>query len=225
MNGNVKRSMKWKPGVLLVGALLALNPASGLAQTSVSATGVAQGVLYETLEAPPAEFTPSGARIMPGVILPSSLERLAQAKEAGTLAGSGTLEFLTGNVTVTAQSRVPFDPATSSFGVGKVNGTFSVNGGGGAVAGKLDGQLDMSPLTSTNCGGPCPFALTNGMWSTQGATSTSGTYSGVFLVPFEAGSGVWAYLNPATGQIEPLQAHEYGNDGTPLIKLLVTLTQ
>ena len=108
MSSNVKRSLRWMIGLVLAGALLALSPATALAQS-----GVAQGVLYEVLEAPPAEFTPSGARIMPGVILPIGI-RLAQATETGTLQGSGTLEFLTGSVTVQAQSRVPVDPVKNS---------------------------------------------------------------------------------------------------------------
>jgi len=216
MSSNVKRSLRWMIGLVLAGALLALSPATALAQS-----GVAQGVLYEVLEAPPAEFTPSGARIMPGVILPTG-QRLAQATETGTLQGSGSLAFLTGAVSVHAQSRVPVDPVTG-FGVGKVNGKFLVN----TVSGKFEGQLDLSPLTSTNCAGkPCPFAPITGSWSAvNGDEKTSGLFSGIFLVPFEVGPGSWAYLNPTTGQIQPLQPNEFDKNGSPLVKLLITLVQ
>ena len=207
---------------LLLAGVLALSPSPSLAET---VTGTAQGVLYEVLEAPGAEFTPSGARIMPGVILPSG-DRLAQAEEAGTLSGSGTLAFLTGDVTVNAQSRVPFDPATG-FGVGTADGYFRVSNTGGTVTGKLEGQLNMSLLTSTQCGGnPCPFAPITGMWSTLGDDRSNGMFSGVFLVPFEAAPGTWAYLNPSTRQVELLQPHEFDTKtGSPLIKLFVTLYQ
>ncbi|MBI4610285.1 MAG: hypothetical protein HY726_14900 [Candidatus Rokubacteria bacterium] len=217
MKRNLKRSLRWMIGLLVASGVLVLSPVTTLAQT-----GVAQGVLYEVLEAPPAEFTPSGARIMPGVILPIGI-RLAQATETGTLQGSGTLEFLTGSVTVQAQSRVPVDPDTG-FGTGQVDGKFFVN----TVSGKLKGQLDLSPLTSTNCaGGPCPYAPITGSWSTvNGAQKTSGLFSGIFLIPFQV-SGVWYYLDPSTGltTTTPLQPNEFDKNGSPLIKLHVTLFQ
>lgn len=213
-----------KVGLLVAALLLALTPATALAWT-----GVSQGVLLEVLESPPAHAAPGGPTI-PGAFPPGIGGRLAQATEAGTLVGSETLAFLTGDIEVHAQSRIPVDPATGGFGVGSVgtiSGVFHVDNGGGVVTGKLEGTLD---LTGAVCGRqPCPLAPTNGTWATLGKTKTSGLFSGVFFIPFQIpGLPGWFYLtpDPVTGlPFTQLLPSEFGKDGTPLVKLLVTLYQ
>src|SRR6266516_1001431 len=96
--------MRWLLGVALTCAATWMQPAMSAAQTTASASGV----LYETLEAPPGEFQTNGARILPGAFIPTG-ERLAQATETGSVQGSGALEWMTGDMTVHAQSRVPVD--------------------------------------------------------------------------------------------------------------------
>lgn len=205
---------KWKWSTSVAGLLLVLGPASAFAG------GVATGVLYEVLESPPAHAAPMGP--IPGVYIPGAGERQAQATETGKLTGTGSLAFLTGDIQAQASSWVPFDPATWKFGSnGTVSGLFHVDGPAGLVAAKFEGTIDLSLLTSC----PCPFAPTGGTWATLGKSKTSGYFHGVFLVPFEAAPGLWAYYNVTTGYLELVEADERGKDGAPLVKLLVTFWQ
>jgi hypothetical protein len=213
---------RWRRALslLLAGSLGVLAPAT----PTWAATGLAQGVLYETLENPPAHAAPLGP--LPGTYNPATGERQAQASETGTLQGTGTLGSLTGSIQVHAGSRVPFDPTTATFGAGgTVSGVFQLDGPAGAVVGKLNGTLDLSLLTSTACAGkPCPFAPTNGQWVTLGQTKMQGQFVGLFLLPFELQPGLWAYWSPTTG-LEFVQPSEWSQDGAPLVKLSVTLWQ
>lgn len=205
----------------LIGATLTCAVAFAGAAV-VQAQDVAVGVLYETLEAPSGELQTGGARVMPGVILPAG-ERLAQATEAGTVRGFGALEFLSGDIKVQAQSRVPLDD-NGAFGTGPISGTFSVRRQDGQlVRGKLEGELDLSQLTGNACGGqPCPVAPVRGTWSTVSGSRTGGTFTGIFMLPFSM-AGTWLYLTPA-GEVVPLQEHEFGPQG-PLVKLQVQLSK
>lgn len=216
----MRTTLRSKTGLLVVvGLLLALSPAVGRAQT-----GVATGTLHEVRESPPAHAAPGGPTI-PGAFPPGIGGRLAQATQSGSLVGSGSLKFLTGDIEIQAQSRIPVDPTTGAFGAGTVSGVFHVDSGTGIVTAKFGGMLDLSLLTSTLCDGkPCPFAPTDGTWFTLGKNKTSGDYTGIFLLPFEIAPGIWAYLNPSAG-LEFLTPDDFGKDGTPLVKFLVTLFQ
>jgi len=214
-----------KAGLLAAGLLLGFGSATAWAQS-----GVAQGVLYETLESPPAHAATMGP--LPGVYNAGTGERMAEAKETGDIQGWGSLAGFSGEMVVQGQSRVPFDPTTGQFGSGTVSGVFHIdNATGPGIAGKLDGSLNLSLLTSTENGCPCPLAPTSGTWSTLGKDKTSGVFQGVFLLPFQhplAPELGWLYLelDPATGQptggVTPVQPSEF-KDGVPLVKLVVAL--
>jgi hypothetical protein len=209
---------------------IALATAAALITLPVPAaaqTGVAHGILYEILEAPTGEFQTNGARQMPGVFKPGpdTFERLAQATERGFVQGQGTLEWMTGELIVQAQSRIPFDPETGTFGVGTAAGTFRLTSTTGQrTVADFEGLLDLSMFTSTENGCPCPLAPVQGTWKTRGNKQTGGVFEGVFLMPFEIATDVYAYYNPNSGSIEPLEAHEYDRHG-PLVKLLVGIAQ
>lgn len=206
-----------------IGAVLTVAVVFGGATAVHAETAAARGVLYETLEAPPGEFQTSGARILPGAFLPTG-ERLAQGTERGSINGYGSLAWMTGQIEVNAQSRVPVDYDTSTFGVGSVAGTFYVRDVAGRVInGDLSGYLDLSPVTSTDCNGKgCPWAWTGGTWSSVTASNATGQFTGIFLIPFEI-ARTWYYLHPQTG-LEKLRTHEFGRQG-PMVRLHVELTE
>jgi hypothetical protein len=211
-----------KVGLLAAALLLALGPASASALACPLTGNVATAVLYETLESPPAGAAPLGP--LPGTYIVATGERLAEAREAGTIQGCNGLAFMTGAFDLQGQSRVPFDPITVSFGTGSVSGVFQIDTvTGGGVAGKLlDGSvLDLSTIFLT---GTAPVY---GTWSTLGKNKVTGTFSGVFLMPFQIPGmeGWFYYYDPLTnvGPV-PVQSTEF-NNGVPLVKLVVTLTK
>lgn len=219
-----------KVGSVLGMALLPLVGLLLLPSLAVAQTGVASGALLEVRESPPPQAVGAGPD-MPGNFPTGIGGRLAEATEVGSLAGSGTLAFLTGQVELHAQSRIPFDPVTG-FGVGTIAGVFNIdNGSNGAVVGKIDGSLDFTlfnPTPENPLG--VPLAPTAGSWTTLGKNRTGGGFKGVALVPFACPLGFGAcYLeldadgNP-TGGLTPLTDNEF-MDGVPLAKFMFTLFQ
>lgn len=210
----------WMLGLFVAGLLLALSPPAAWA-------GIATATLYETMESPPAHAAPGGPDI-PGTFPPGIGGRLATATEAGIIQGSGDLGFLTGNMTVHAQSRVGIDASTGFLGTGTISGSFEVKPptGGAAVPAKLDGTIDLSTVYSG-------YASTSGSWSTLGKKKISGDFSGLFLIPINGAmlgypADKWFYLDVDkngcfTGGVTLLGESEF-RKGVPLIKLLVTLT-
>lgn len=211
--------------LLLAGLVLALAPATALAQGS----GSAYLVLYEVMESPPPRPSTGGR---PGAFVPGpdgSVTRLAQATLAGpVVAAAGSLaDWLDGEVQAHAQSRVSL--ATRQ---GPLNGAFTVDtmGLNGAIPGKLSGILDLSMLLSPTS--PVPLAPTWGSWRTLGQPSSrlGGTFSGVAQVPVDCGmlpgdnpAGMACYLNPSTGLGEQLAPDEF-KDGVPLVRFVIELT-
>ncbi len=217
MFNNAKRRA-WALPLLLAGALLALAPASALAQ------GVAQIVLYEMIESPPPRPATSGNV---GAFVPSPLDgiltRLAQATLSGPVVGAGGSlgTWVGGEVDAHAQSRV--DLAT---GVGPISGVFTVDlASGDAVSAKLNGLLDLSWLLA----GTAPLAPVGGSWNTLGKSSAGGTFTGVAQVPIDCGvlggaAGKFCYLNPDFSGPEELSSNEFNRKGMPLVRFILFLS-
>ncbi|MBI2159280.1 MAG: hypothetical protein HYU25_02615 [Candidatus Rokubacteria bacterium] len=214
---NNAKKRAWALPLLLAGALLALVPASALAQ------GGAQLVLYEVIESPPPSPATGG---QPGAFIPGpdgSVTRLAQATLTGPVkAAGGSLDSWSGGeVDAYAQSRV--DLAT---GVGPISGSFTVDlASGGAVSGKLDGILDLHYLLQNLA----PLAPVSGTWNTLGKSSVGGTFSGVAQVPIECSKlggpeGYFCYLKPDFSGAELLTANEFNRKGIPLVRFLLGLS-
>jgi hypothetical protein len=227
-----------KVGLLAAGVLLGLSSttawADGCAFQGLTVNGTVKAVLRETLE---NVSWPDGTR-------------QAQATEIGDFRdGCGTLSSLVGAAEAHANSRIPVLGALPNglpiLGKGPTSGTFLVDtAASGQQPGTLDGELDFTTLYgSPLCGGPCPFVLASGTWSTLGDNQTGGGFGGVALVPFDTTQGCpavlsptgWCYLDPtstltgfpvAGGTLAPLGAGDFSQrDGTPQAIFIVTLFQ
>jgi len=237
-----------------VHAQCAIPSPDGLTMVPVNSSIV--GVLTETMESAPAHAAPGGTGPLSAGSYPDGPGvRLAQATERGQLgvgAACGALGSIAGSIVVHAQSRITvvtddngqlvLDPISGApeLTTGTIEGHFKVVTATGTVGGSLDGNLDFTLTlpTATACsGGPCPWALANGTWSTTSGGGVQGGFSGFALIPFQLplpdGTFTpWMYFDP-TGALTP-----DGNPGTvplnpttdmngtsPAAKFIVTLYQ
>lgn len=213
-----------KVGLLAAGVLLGLSPMVASAQDCPAGANILQGVLVETIEQTDVRLGDEG-----------KLERYARATERGALAvGCGSLAGLRGRMMVHAESWVEvFDPTVPLLGAGPITGTFHIypEDGNGSVKGVLTGTLDFAPTRGDTspwreqCGGPCPFVLVEGGWTTSGKSPIAGWFGGLALVPFPCGPSL-CYMDPTktlgVGPI-PLTAEEL--IPAPSAKFVITLFQ
>jgi len=247
MNANHRTKWFWK-AVWAAAAVLAaaVVPAPAFAQcpvvlasTPTTAAGSIIGIMNETRERIGIDLD-NPSPLNQGRFLDG--ERVANAVEQGVLfTGCGTLAGFAGDIKVLATSRIPFNATGAplpDLGVGPIVGTFTINGVGGRIDGRLNGVLDFVPTNAAVklCGGPCPFVYTSGKWETVRARRTAdlnktGSFAGVALVPFQYGGG-WMYYDPTgfllgtpgKGGYLPLDAvKDFNADGLPEAKFIVNM--
>ncbi len=228
--GKGKRSAM-KAGLLAAGLLVGFGPAAAWAQGCTLATpaggvpvnATIGGVLVETIEHTEIVLGDTG--------LP---ERHATATERGNLGGTcGSLASFQGRMMVHAESWVPIlDPTVPLLGEGPITGIFHIfpDGSTASVKGALAGSLDFSPTRGDTepwlslCGGPCPWVVAQGTWTTTGKNPVAGQFGGFALVPFPCGLDLLCYLDP-TGTLGqgpiPLTAEEL--IPAPSAKFVITL--
>lgn len=122
-----------------------------------------------------------------------------------------------------ATSNVNINPKSRKFGTGPIQGEFDLlslqdlDGNGDPnlsdlvviANGRLQGTLDLRPalIPNPNTGMVSPLALVSGTWNLKRDGRKPGPFSGVFLIPFDAGAlglpGNW-YLNPSELEIPGL---------------------
>jgi hypothetical protein len=227
-----------KVGLLAAGLVLGLGPTAALADSctfqGLTVNGTVKAVLRETREK----------------VTWSATSREAKATENGDLReGCGSLSPLVGTAQAKGQSEIPvlgtLPNGLPILGKGPTSAKFHIDtAASGRVTGELGGELDFTTLYgSPLCGGPCPFVLASGTWSTQGNDQTGGGFGGVALVAFDATQGCptalsptgWCYLDPTAtltgfpvpgGTLVPLDAGNFSEkDGLPEAVFIVTLFQ
>ena len=223
------RTTSWMVGLLVIGLLLALSPATALAQTPYASV-----VVYEVREGiqcnPGGGTTPDcsgsdtsakgfGTRIADATLL-GGLSSLP-----GGAMGGAHGEF-TGGVSIEAASILSKIDWT-----GPIHGKWSVvqipQVGGKILTLTISGQLDLSPAMFHRI----PLAPIDGHWrGTKGTLNAGGTFAGVFLIPFFCGVGPTSFcyleLDPATGEPTGGVVYVESNEtvgGVPLVKLVVSL--
>ncbi len=235
---------RWIIILLGAGLLLALAPATALAQTLY-----AQAVLYEFGEVinchPGGSTNPLTDPLCAGVNTTNGFgTRISTATLAGgvpnpspVIPGTfilggfalGPPELTGGTATLDATAVVSRVDLT-----GPIFAKFTVtNALGGTVTGTLSGQLDLSLLAKTP---PTPLAPVSGHWRATGGLKAGGTFAGLFLVPFACTTSpttgaCYAELDATgtpTGGTVPVALDELVvvpgvTFPVPLVKLLVTL--
>jgi hypothetical protein len=240
----------WKSTWVAAALLTLLAPAATFAQSAPGPVGPCP-VYFNTL--PPGATTSSTGSVLGvlnetreriGINLdnPSPLNqgkfvdgfRMANATERGTLFnGCGTLAGFEGEIHVQATSRIPanFGGTVSdnpNLGIGPISGRFHIEGGDGRIGGRLNGVLDFVPTNASVrlCGGPCPFVMASGSWTTN---DKAGSFAGFALVPVQPVPGVWVYVDPtgvltgAPNAVVPLTPEDFNADGLPEAKFIINL--
>ncbi len=211
---------RWIIILLGAGLLLALAPATALAQTL-------NVVAYEVGEA--LTCHPGGTAnpvTDPLCALANTTEGLGTRMASATLVGG--LSSLPGGVSVsgTPVAGVTVD-ATSVVNLGDLAGPIfgkaTLYQGGTIATGTLSGQLDLSQLASG-------LAPVSGHWRIlNGTLKGGGTFFGAALIPFPCASATglcYLALDPSTGQpsggVVPVASTEIVS-GFPLVKWVLTL--